>query len=40
MSEATASAAAERQTNSWRKVEAFPVYAGAAPGRVGEASNA
>jgi hypothetical protein len=27
MSEATASAAAERQTNSWRKVEAFPVYA-------------
>ena len=26
MSEGTASAAAERQTNSWRKVEAFPVY--------------
>ena len=29
MSEETASAAAERQTNSWRKVEAFPVYVGA-----------
>lgn len=27
MSEETATAAAERQTNSWRKVEAFPVYA-------------
>jgi hypothetical protein len=26
MSEKTATAAAERETNSWRKVEAFPVY--------------
>ncbi|WP_019053611.1 hypothetical protein [Sphingobium xenophagum] len=27
MSEATAAAAAERQSNSWRKAEAFPVFA-------------
>lgn len=34
MSEKTAIGAAERETNSWRKVEAFPVYAGLEPGRV------
>lgn len=27
MSEETATAAAKRETNSWRKAEAFPVYA-------------
>ena len=31
MSEKTAGAAAERQSNRWRKVEAFPVYDLAAP---------
>lgn len=30
MSKETAGAAAERQTNRWRKIEAFPVYASAA----------
>ncbi|WP_341896511.1 hypothetical protein [Sphingobium sp. YR657] len=34
MSKETATAAAERETNSWRKVEAFPVYAS------GEGANA
>lgn len=34
MSEETATAAAKRETNSWRKVEAFPVYASIEPGRV------
>ncbi|WP_140419329.1 hypothetical protein [Sphingobium sp. Z007] len=37
MSEKTATAAAERQTNSWCKVEAFPVYAEAQPAMVREA---
>ena len=37
MSEATAAAAAERQSNSWRKVEAFAVYAEGAPTIVREA---
>lgn len=36
MSEATASVAAERETNSWRKVEAFPVYDRVEPSRVRE----
>ena len=36
MSERTATAAAARETNSWRKVEAFPVYASADLGRVRE----
>ena len=34
MSEEAAMAAAGRETNSWRKVEAFPVYASVEPGRV------
>lgn len=34
MSERTATAAAERETNSWRKVEAFPVYDSVDPGKV------
>lgn len=34
MSEETATAAAKRETNSWRKVEAFPVYDSLEPGRV------
>ena len=34
MSERTATAAAKRESNSWRKVEAFPVYASVEPGRV------
>lgn len=37
MSEETAAAAAKRETNSWRKVEAFPVYAEAHPSAVREA---
>lgn len=34
MSAETAARAAERETNSWRKVEAFPVYDSIEPGKV------